>query len=252
MAFDFAFCKVSISPVRRENADPSEMVTQILFGEIVTINERKENWTNITSYTDNYTGWVDTKHLIKLSQKEVNRWLDGITLETSLIRIIETPWGKQHITRGAFLPFGSQDEFQIGKFNFRFKTESIPFEVFEIPTIALSYLNAPYLWGGKTPFGIDCSGFTQTVFRFININLPRDASQQVELGNLIEFSDNQVGDLAFFRNAKGKTTHVGIILENNQIIHASGEVRIDKLTPEGIEHSETNSITHYLSEIKRM
>jgi gamma-D-glutamyl-L-lysine dipeptidyl-peptidase len=252
MAHVLAFCKVSISPVRSENSDASEIVTQLLFGEIVTINETKDNWTNITSYLDNYSGWIDTKHLIRLSQKEVNRWLDGITLESSLTRTIQTPWGIQTITRGAFIPFDKNDCFQIGNFDFNFLSENIPFKIFDLKTIAKTYLNCPYLWGGKTPFGIDCSGFTQTVFRFLNINLPRDASQQAELGTQIDFEDIQEGDLAFFSNAKGNITHVGIVLENNQIIHASGHVRIDSLNKEGILNLDSQNISHRLTEVKRM
>jgi gamma-D-glutamyl-L-lysine dipeptidyl-peptidase len=117
---------------------------------------------------------------------------------------------------------------------------------------ALTYLNTPYLWGGKSPFGIDCSGFTQQVFRFKGINIPRDAYQQEELGILIEFDDVQEGDVAFFSNDKGKITHVGIILNDKQIIHASSWVRIDQLKYDGIYTSDTSEKTHQLASIKRI
>jgi len=112
-------------------------------------------------------------------------------------------------------------------------------------------LNAPYLWGGKSFFGIDCSGFTQQVFRFLDKRLPRDAYQQAEEGMTVEFDETEVGDLAFFANASGKITHVGIILENMQIIHAHGAVRLDELTKEGIFSADKGGITHYLTVIKR-
>ncbi|MFN5416313.1 MAG: NlpC/P60 family protein [Flavobacteriia bacterium] len=247
----FAFCKVAISPIRKENADPSEMVSQMLFGEVVEIIEIKDNWTNVRTFCDNYEGWTDTKHLLPLTTKELNRWLDGIGILGDLIAEIETPWGNQIITKGAFVPDNENDTFNIGNNQFKFishfnKTKH------ELKSFALSYLNAPYLWGGKSPLGIDCSGFTQTVYRYIQKNIPRDAYQQADFGLEIPFSESELGDLAFFTNSKGKITHVGIILEDQKIIHASGWVRIDELKADGIYKSDSSEKTHDLFVIKRI
>jgi cell wall-associated NlpC family hydrolase len=116
---------------------------------------------------------------------------------------------------------------------------------------ALIYLNAPYLWGGRSPFGIDCSGFTQLVYRLQGIKLPRDAYQQAEVGNTLSFiEESEEGDLAFFDNTEGKIIHVGIIMKNNYIIHASGKVRIDRIDQQGIFNSSLKTHTHKLRLIK--
>mgnify|MGYP003978580471 FL=1 len=116
---------------------------------------------------------------------------------------------------------------------------------------AMMYLNSPYLWGGRTPFGIDCSGFTQMVYRLQGIDLPRDAYQQAEVGTTLSFvEESEAGDLAFFDNAEGKVIHVGIILDNNHIIHASGKVRIDRIDQQGIFNKEEGKHTHKLRLIK--
>ncbi len=247
-----AYCAVSVSPVRAEHRDASEMVTQLLFGEIVTVEDLLSPWCKIVTYTDNYIGYVDVKHLRFLSEKEVKRWLDGIGFQMALLQKITTPWGPQMTYRGSFMGADQSDDFRIGNDTFQI-SERIGEANFLSPSDAANhYLNAPYLWGGKSPFGIDCSGLTQQVFRFFNINLPRDASQQAACGALVDFKDRMENDLAFFINQAGKVIHVGILCEDGSIIHAAGYVRKDILSPEGIVHSETKSITHILSEIRRM
>ena len=123
----------------------------------------------------------------------------------------------------------------------------------EAVEIALSLINTPYLWGGKSPFGIDCSGFSQLVYKMIGINLPRDARDQAKIGSTLSFIDeSQAGDLAFFHNKEDKIIHVGIILKDNYIIHASGRVRIDRLDQTGIYNNELNTHTHKLRFIKKI
>ncbi len=252
MSSKYGYCRVSISPVRAENKDSSEIVTQLLFGEVIEILEIKDSWSKIITYSDNYSGWIDVKHFKPLTHKELGRWLDGLTYERSIVRNVKTPWGLQRIVKGSFVPNSESLLFMIGNEKFQFEKDEDNKEIGSIYELATEYLNTPYLWGGKSPFGIDCSGLTQTVFRFFDINLPRDASQQVELGMTIGFEDRVSGDLAFFHNKSGKIIHVGILDGLNSIIHASGCVRIDQFSQEGILNSETGELTHVLNSIKRV
>lgn len=245
-----ACCLVSISPVRGEARDAAEMVTQLLFGELVRIIEINEPWCKIRTETDAYEGFVDIKHLEILSDKEARRWSDGLSILANRELEIAKTNTRQFICRGSFIP-ENESSFTIGKQHFTIK-ERTSNQFSSIIKLAEDYLNTPYLWGGKSPFGIDCSGLTQTVYRIFDYNLPRDASDQFEHGTEIQFDHIESGDLAFFENAKGKITHVGILDGAGMIIHASGHVRKDRIKPDGIEHLETGKITHKLAKIKRL
>ena len=245
-----AFCKVSIAPVRSEGKDQAEIVTQLLFGELVTVHEVNNPWAKITINADKYTGFIDHKHLAELNEKDALAHLKNSSHLTTRETEISSLKGKQRICRGSFYPI-NQEEFQIGSHNF--KQESLmPSEEHSIISLAHDYINTPYLWGGKSPFGIDCSGITQIIYSIKGIQLPRDASQQVQLGKVINYNDVKSGDLAFFANKKGNITHVGILDGKGNIIHAAGHVRKDPFSTNGILHSETNELTHELSCIKRL
>lgn len=251
MTAGLAYCKLGVAPVRAEASDRSEIVTQLLFGEVLEVIGRDEQWMHIRTYSDSYEGWIDSKQVVALSQKEVNRWQDGLSIETALVRHIETPWGPQWITRGAFVPLDNSGAFNIGRDDFRFldAPQKAPATVTEF---ALSYANAPYLWGGKTPFGIDCSGLMQITHRYFGMNLPRDASQQAEYGQDIAFEDRERGDLVFFQNKSGRIHHVGLLVDRTSIVHASGWVRVDDLTEEGILRRIDQELSHIFYSIKRL
>jgi hypothetical protein len=245
-----AFCKAGIAPVRAEANDRSEIVTQLLFGELVEILEVNNQWLHIRSFMDGYEGWIDYKQVQDVREKEFSRWLDGLVVEHSEFRIIEGPEGKQILPKGFFRPSDSQETFNIGKSTYHFLNEEDEFPS-SIIDFAKSYLNAPYLWGGKTMFGIDCSGFMQQIHRVFDYQLPRDASQQVELGLEIDFEEREAGDLAFFISDAGNIHHVGLLVEKNEIIHAHGYVRIDDFDKHGITRKIDGVLSHRLHSIKR-
>lgn len=243
----FAYCRVAICPVRGEMKDSGEQVTQLLFGELIFVLEKNKNWLRINTFSDDYEGWIDEKQISYLSEEAFKTWgkeQQVITKPTKLNSSI----GKLSLPVGAFVSKSTPTQFTIGldvfTGNYHFKkTVLIPF--------AKSYLNTPYLWGGKSNFGIDCSGFTQIVFRSQGIELPRDASQQVQFGTEISRSIAKARDVAFFTNDAGRVIHVGILLSKNKIIHASGRVKIDKLDDQGIWSEELNAYSHTLHKIKR-
>ncbi len=230
-------CIVTVAPVRAENSDKAEIVTQILFGESADILEVNKNWTKIKMHYDSYEGWMDTKQIKPVSDEELAaRKVTVVTEDFSSVLMED---GK------TLLSMGSEVEFPVvASKRSHDKRESIVLT-------AKEFINIPYLWGGKSFFGVDCSGFTQLVFKVNDIKLPRDAYQQAETGDLLTFvEETKPGDLAFFENSEGKIIHVGIMLENQKIIHASGKVRIDTLDSTGIFNKELNQHTHKLRFLK--
>lgn len=246
----FLFCHLSIVPVRVDKKDQSEIVTQLLFGEVAILLEQKNQWLKIRSSHDKYEGWIDEKQVLKITESEYGFWLKNDFRQKALLVHWNTPFGLVSSVRGSNTPNRSQ--FKVAGMNFECIGETKNLSSKDVVSIAKSYLNAPYLWGGRTPFGIDCSGFTQAVYRFFNINLPRDAYQQAELGQEISFKDKKDGDIVFFKNKSGKIHHVGILIEENKVIHANGRVRIDPLTENGIFKEETGKITHDFYSVRRL
>jgi cell wall-associated NlpC family hydrolase len=247
METTFAYCCVAISPVRGEHKDSAEMVSQLLFGEVVVVKEKQNNWIYIQSQQDQYEGWIDEKQIIYLSEKDAFDWLNQ-QITTTKNTLILGPFGKQSIPQGSYISKKSPTTFSIGNQNY---TSAYKSKEIALISFAKTYLNTPYLWGGKSNAGIDCSGFSQIVYRSQGIELPRDASQQVHLGNPINRKQAKAGDLAFFTNDAGKVIHVGILLSKSKIIHASGRVKIDKLDDTGIWSEELNKYSHNLYLIKR-
>lgn len=251
----FGICNLAIIPLRFEPSDKSEIVSQVLFGEHFEILEQFKQWTKIKLQYDDYEGWVDSKQYQIISESDFNKLSkDVIVLNADLIEYITAPNNLLlPIPLGSSLSFLNHSDINKSNFNFEgTKTSGIKPKEF-ILTTAFMYLNAPYLWGGKTPFGIDCSGFTQMVYKLNGYHLLRDASQQSKQGDALSFiEESEPGDLAFFDNEEGNIIHVGIIMEDNYIIHASGKVRIDRLDHLGIYNAEINKHTHKLRVIKKI
>jgi cell wall-associated NlpC family hydrolase len=251
----FGICNLSIIPLRSEASDRSEIVSQVLFGEHFEIIAVDKQWTKIKLQFDDYEGWIDSKQYQSISEENYIRLSkEAVILNSDLVEYITAPDNTLiPITIGASLSFLNHSD--INSKNYDFEGLKVTGKKAKSNLIATAYLylNSPYLWGGKTPFGIDCSGFTQMVYKLNVYKLLRDASQQSTQGEVLSFiEESEPGDLAFFDNEEGKIIHVGIMLESNYIIHASGKVRIDRLDHLGIYNAELNRHTHRLRVIKKI
>ncbi len=257
----YGYCHLPLVAVRAEPSNTSEMVSQILFGEhFYILDIKEEEWIHIELVSDGYKGWVNFKQFRFVSELEFNNITknNGKIAADLLSTISDSDFGDLQIPFGARLPNMEANTFTIQNKKFEFKgkfTDThllIPKRINILET-AKRFMNAPYLWGGKSILGLDCSGFTQLVFAANGLQLKRDAAQQAEQGQPLSFVEEaQTGDLAYFDNAEGHITHVGIMLDNSTIIHASGQVRIDKIDHYGIFHTEKKKYSHLLRVIKNV
>ena len=237
--------------MRAEPAHQLEIVSQLLFGEAVEVlEEGDKGWLRVKCLYDNYEGWVTKTHLVETDAQAVfNETIAGEWVNTILQN------GKpMHIPFGAMLPAGNH--FTTGPFSWDFsgakRVTPQPFTAEHFLNVAHTFLNTAYLWGGRSVFCIDCSGFAQQVYKHIGIAIPRDAYLQAAHGEALGFlQEAKLGDLAFFDEPDGRITHVGILLNDHEIIHASGKVRVDTIDSQGIISSDTGLRTHQLRIIKR-
>lgn len=252
----YAVCCVPVAPIRIAPDHRAEMVSQLLFGEccIITVVE-KNGWVKIVNKLDAYTGWCQQVHFQGIEDTQYYLEDDHLTAD----------WASEIDYNGhlMWVPFGSSlTAMHNGHVFWRKNTVHFTGNVWEpsaakhdaktIKQLAFKFLNTSYLWGGRSVFGIDCSGFTQAVYKFLNIHLLRDAQQQATQGDMVGFlQEAHCGDLAFFDDAEGRITHVGILLNAQEIIHAAGKVRIDKIDNEGIVDADTGQRSQRLRIIKR-
>jgi gamma-D-glutamyl-L-lysine dipeptidyl-peptidase len=255
-----AICPLAQVPVRLEPSDRSEMVTQILFGETYNIIEEKGNWLQIRMHHDDYEGWIDRKQSMLVTDDFIQKIKNGsnhIITDKTAECYCKNDSTFLLVGKGSHLPLASGNTFHLGHKTYTSisRSKSVPkkFSASKVATTALDYLNTPYLWGGRSIMGIDCSGLVQIVFHMCGLDLPRNAAQQSNFGTALDFVDEALpGDIAFFDNPTGEIIHVGIIIDNGKIIHASGRVKIDKLDHNGIFSLEQNAYSHSLRIIKRL
>ncbi|MBN1108336.1 MAG: C40 family peptidase [Bacteroidales bacterium] len=247
-------CENVFVPLRSAPSHKSEMLSQVLFGEKYRVTDHSGHWIRIITDFDNYSGWLDKDHL---QNSDGGNDMKGHVLNRSLLcykedntklileagcEIYEPDFGSKTFTAGSH-KYTAGGDFH----------ESIIVPERSLADTALKFLNSPYIWGGRIAPGIDCSGFTQLVYKISGKRIPRDSWQQAEAGTEICFIDEtRTGDLVFFDDERGKISHVGIILSQGLIIHASGRVRIDTIDHQGIFKAEINRYSHRLRTIRRM
>jgi hypothetical protein len=251
---------ISVIPMRHDPQEQSEMVSQLLFGECYTVLNEKEKWLNIRTQYDDYQGWIDKKlhHEIPESYFLDLSWHNPPVLSSRFAEIRCPDASSLVITAGSSLPAFKKAKNTIciedKVFGICMSSEDlIDRNRKNIAARALRFVNSPYLWGGRSFFGYDCSGFVQVIFKIYGIPLLRDASQQAIQGDPVKsVTEINPGDLAFFAGEEGGITHVGLMVSPQEIIHCSGFVRVDSLDEKGIYHAGLQKYTHRLSHIRRM
>lgn len=250
----FAICTVPAAPLRKEPSHRSEMTSQLLFGEAMEVIEEKEEWRLVRNKADGYEGWL-THHLVEVVEEAIAA-KPSDHYAAGLLNPLHYCGQLMHLPMGSVLHGFEENRKTLWRDDLLFHGEwvrkEMSFQTDRIISTAMGWLNAPYLWGGKTLMGVDCSGFVQTVFRANGVQLLRDAYQQAEQGRRVDFlAQAEKGDVAFFHNEKGRVTHVGILINATTIIHAAGKVRIDPIDAIGIVHGKTGARTHQLHSIRR-
>ena len=256
-------CLLSVVSVRNQPAHKGEQVSQLLFGEVYSVLDVCGGWLKIRIQSDGYEGFIPFNQHFELQDSDLD---DLLKLKTHtayrlISRLEDLRTGVVFpVLRGSTLYASDGEMFQIGGRQFLLHEDILPNRpedsVQRLLDFAFTYLNAPYQWGGRSPFGVDCSGFMQVVFKSEGISLPRDAWQQATLGQEVAFiQEVRPGDLAFFSSAEEEDgiSHVGLIYDNEAaVIHASGWVKVGLLDNAGLFDPLTKRHTHFLRFIKRI
>lgn len=280
----YGICMESMVPVRGETADTSEQVTQLLFGDAFKIlkSSSDASWIYVENVYDNYQGWIKKEQSREVDKTYFNAYLNQshpvsadfsgkVFVEFALAADSPPAAGEElqadasasddkiiNIPVGSTLPFYKDGIIKIGDqvmtYKGKIKDISNKSSKTQLVKVARSYLGTPYLWGGKTPEGVDCSGFSQMVYKINGYKIPRDSYQQAEKGETVPLSKAKAGDLAFFQRkaeGNGKVVHVGIYLGDGKIIHADGQVRINRLDEKGLYRDDLGKYSHFLKFLKR-
>lgn len=249
----FVISLVAVCPLRSDPSHRGEMVSQLLFGEAAEVLDKAKDFTKLRCLYDDYIGWAQTSQLVEAERTVALRKPSSFTFRRNTTIAVN---GTE-----MYVPVGTPvfSDIIVGNYSIRYPTEDTL--LFEpsfytedvVKMAALLYENVPYLWGGKSSFGIDCSGYVQQVCKMFGKPLLRDAYQQATEGEVVHFlQEVRCGDLAFFDNDEGRIVHVGILFSENEIIHASGKVRVDDIDSFGILNRDTGQRTHKLRVIKRV
>lgn len=257
---EYGVCLLPVVPMRTKPSEKEEQCSQLIFGDVFLILEKNKERALVESFYDGYRGWADKKQIVEIDSEDFYFLSKAKPLYTAerlnLVRITNNKTKQTYI---ATLPFACclfSSKYQIGNYTIEAPEVALikqtTFNQDKLKEYVDKFLYTSYLWGGKSSFGIDCSGFTQSIFKLFGCKLRRDAALQAEQGvEVRSLSEAKAGDLAFFHNSEGRIVHVGILLSNNQIAHSSGYVRIDTIDHKGIISSEDQSYTHSLKQIRR-
>lgn len=245
----YAICNLGIVPLRSEPTHTAEMVSQLLYGETFKILEERARWSRIRTAFESFEAWIENKQFRKIEEADFQQLnSEAPRLSADLVEFVSGEEQLIPIPMGAAL-----NGMPLLQHNHSGTIASGSHGKEKLLETAFLYLNAPYLWGGKTPFGIDASGFTQMVYKLNGYRLHRNASDQAQQGESLSFIEEcEPGDLAFFDNPEGIINHVGIMMSDNYIIHADGKVRLDRIDHSGIYNSELRRHTHQLRVIKKI
>lgn len=255
----YGICPLSAVAVRNTSTDSSEMISQLLFGELVEVLEVKgHSWYKVHCLDDNCVGWVAANQLKLITPSELETYRDHFAWVLDYVQAAMSDDHYLPLTLGARLPRFDGMRFSLGETMYSFSGQAVfPKDIQAtaelVMKIARRYINTPYIAGGKSPLGMDASGLAQIVYRIAGIQLPREADQQVFLGETIDFVEqSRPGDLAFFENRLGKITHVGMVVSPSEVLHVYGCVRIDDLDHFGVYNKETGRYLYRLRVIKRL
>lgn len=252
----------SVVPVRTEPSECAEQSTQMLFGELCTILEQKSRWNRIKLMSDGQEGWVDAKMTTPMSDDEYKTYSEALTSSAKVIfpmtyAVSENNGQTIPLTAGTQLAQYKEGRFEVLGVGFRIDPSMVRVQPLEMNQenllqVVRFFLNVPYLWGGKNAMGMDCSGFTQTIMGLFGKNLLRNASEQVQQGEMVDsLKETKAGDLVFFDHEDGKISHVGIVIDPERVIHCSGRVKVEKLDETGIFSAEQGEYSHHLVVIRR-
>ncbi len=237
---EYGICELSVVPMRKEMSHESELVSELLFNDIYEVTENNGDWLKIRTLYDSYEGYIRTLQHTEISEDKLN---DYVSKEKFIVNEPVCVYNNKVLT------FGSKI--------FEKCEGAVPLRHCYDPNVmvecAIKLLDVPYRWGGKSVMGIDCSAFVQLCAKVAGYKLPRDASQQYTCGNVVaNLSEAKSGDIAFFKNENERITHVGILLSNDKIIHASGKVRVDSLDSKGIYNKELKCYTHEIATLVQL